>query len=251
MKNKKPINVYWSPDTFKEDSEDWSLMYEKPKTLYLDLLENKINTSVKDTFFSCPAFSSKAKKMLVFKNLVKSEYHYSTENNQQIINPVSDRYIHAEYMRPATVTFGPTIGFSYTNLLFADESLEVSIIPPMFHKPKYMKYGSVVFGEFDIGKWFRQINFEVLMWENSGDFILEEEPLYYLEFKTKRPIVFHKFILTQNLRKYSLTNQKSSKLFGENLTLLDRYHHFKRSGMREIILTEIKKNLIDESSFKF
>lgn len=251
MNNKNPINVYWSPYYVPENA-DWSFIYPKPKTLLSDLLKNKNKELKENSFFSCPAVSPKFKKTLVFKNSISCSYEYDATQTPMLIQPKTENYIEANSVRDQAVSFGPTVVFSLHNIFFADEPLEVSLTAPFFHEPKYMKYGSIVPGAFDIGQWFRPINFEVQFWNNKGEFILEdEEPLFYLEFITKRPVILHRFNLTQKAYSYSQANINYSFSFGKMVPLLNRYSRFKEVGFREKILTEIKQNLINEESYKF
>jgi hypothetical protein len=90
------------------------------------------------------------------------------------------------------------------------------------------------------------------MWKESGTFSIEDgEPLFYVEFKTDRPIVLHRFSKSEKLLQYQLANMHSNLLFGPFQTLSEKYEKFKQVGFKEKILTEIKKNLIDEVPYKF
>jgi len=72
-----------------------------------------------------------------------------------------------------------------------------------------------------------------------------------MEFKTDRPIFLHRFILSKKLKQYEQATIRSRHIFQNFLTLNKRYERFKNVGLREKILTEIKKNLVDEEPYKF
>lgn len=250
--SKKPINVYWSPNYIPELGADWSFLYPKPETLLSDLLKNKYSNIDNFSFFSCPAVFSKFKKILVFKNSISCSYIYDTKSEPPTIIAKTQENIGANIIRPQALEFGRSIEFYISHMVFADEPLDVILTSPFFHEPKHTRYGSVIPGEFDVGQWFRPINFEVQPWKDSGEFVLEDgEPMFYLEFKTKQPILFHRFNMNEKLLSYSNANVQYSNLFGKKIPLVDRYERFKQVGLREKILTEIKKNLIDEESYKF
>lgn len=112
---------------------------------------------------------------------------------------------------------------------FADDSLDVSFTPPYFHKPQYLQSGSIIPGEFNVGKWFRPYICEIQMWEEKGNFSLNAgEPLFYAEFKTDRPINFYRFNYSDSLVKYQTANIRSSsfldhfKLFQKDMKILNR-----------------------------
>lgn len=238
-------------------------MYEKPKTLYSELLQyrmlgdNKPELQKRKTAFACPAFSEKFKKSLVIKNPFNCSYDYSYNpeydytDERQIIKPKTPTWINAEYTRPQGFIFGPSIAISLRHMFFADSPLKITLCAPFFHEPKHIKYGTIIPGSFDIGQWFRPLNIELQMWKQSGELVLEkDEPMYYLLFETDKPILLHRFILNEQLLKFSSATTKMGGLFGQNFNLLERYKKFNAIGLREKILTEIKKTLIEEEPYK-
>jgi hypothetical protein len=268
--NKDPINLYWAPLIFPSDPEDWSFMYEKPKTLYSELLAyrqpSEKQTSEKQpsenrrnkTVFACPAFSDKFTKSLVIKNPFSCSYEYSYNpeydytDEKQILKATTPVYVNAEYTRSQGLTFGPSIVFSLRHMFFADSPLKMTLCSPFFHEPKHTKYGAIYPGSFDVGQWFRPINIELQMWKQSGELILEkDEPMYYLLFDTDRPIILHRFVLDEQLIKYAYASVGMGKLFSQNFSLLERYKKFKDVGHGEKILTRIKQNLVEEKPYKF
>ena len=64
-------------------------------------------------------------------------------------------------------------------------------------------------------------------------------------------IILKRFNITEKLFLYANANAASSSIFGLGDSLLKRYERFKNVGYREKILTEIKKNLVDEEPYKF
>ena len=193
--NKKPITIYWSStNCIEKNKQDWSFLYPNPKTLFLDLKQNKEKNIENSSFFSCPAINDKTKKILVFYSPMSCEYEYDFNNDKNFFSAKSENYLAIEAIRKPALKFSPTIQFSLGYCFFSEESLDAYFTPPMFHKPEYLKYGSCFPGEFDIGQWFRPYNFEVQPWEKNGNFILKEnEPLFYVELKTKRDIIMKKF----------------------------------------------------------
>lgn len=71
-KNKNPINVYWSTETLGEPDIDWTFLYPKPNTVFSELIKERQDVKDTESYFFCPAVSSKFKKTLIFKNSVNS-----------------------------------------------------------------------------------------------------------------------------------------------------------------------------------
>jgi hypothetical protein len=238
------INVYWSP-FYQTGGEypDWSFLYPKPKNLFSTLIEKKNLDSKTDNYFACPAISNKTKNIYVFSNASYSSYRYEGSE----IYPTSENFISVVSTRPPSINEGPLFLFSLNYLFFADQPLDAYFTPPYFSKPEYTQYGSVIIGEFNIGQWFRSYNVEIQMWSNKGEFHLKEnEPLFYVEFKTDKKIKMHQFKQTDQILKYSDACSTTQLLFGKGESLVKRYKRFKDVGLREKVLMEIKNNLLED-----
>ena len=250
MSKDKDITVYWSPGLSIVDNSirDNSFLYPKPESLFADKAKDKSKLSLpKDSFFSCPAVSKKIKNTFVFSNAMDSRYYFDfTDKNNQIMTASPNSLEMSVYRAPVLYS-GPCLSISLSYLFFAEESVDAFFTPPYFHEPKYMKYGSVIPGEFDIGQWFRPFNFDLQMWNNKGDIIIEKnEPLFYVDFQTNKKIKLKRFIMTKQLQSYAESCGNSTNTFGLGQSLKSRYDRFRQVGLREKVLTEIKKNLIED-----
>jgi hypothetical protein len=248
------INVYWAPYIPYNSGlhNDWSMLYPEPTNLYSDLSKLKtVNPDSKKSFFVCPAIKNTFKNTYVFKNVIKSEYNYDIDRVPVFI-PESKTHLGASTKRLPAISTGPTVEMSLSYIFFADKDLETMFLPPMFHSPKYTRYGTVFPGEYNIGSWFRPYNFEIQLWENSGKLVLEEdEPIFYTKFLTDKTIKMNRFVFNEKLFSYSEHCTSSPSYLKANLPLIDRYNRFKESKMNYSILKEIKENLIlDEGDGK-
>ena len=254
---KDSITVYWSPKSISElDGKDWTFLYPKPRSLFASIKEHlsdlnpEIQTSSGSNILACPAVSAKSKKIIVFNSPITASYKYKLlDNNECLVEPISKEYLHFKISRQPTIDYGPCISFSLGYHLFSEEPLDAYFTPPMFHPTKYTKYGSPIFGEFDIGQWFRPYNFEVQMWDKEGEFHIKEgEPLFYVEFKTDKKILIKRFAMNEKLQKISAACIESFSLFGRGESLQERYRRFNDTNMREIVLDQISKNIINEDN---
>lgn len=253
MTKEKPINVYWSPNmrTGWGSHQNQSFLFNKPISLFSDLVAHKEPIGEMNSITSCPAIKNKAKKTLLFKNTISCSFNYDFRDGKKEVTANEEHRLIPNVIRDATLNYGPNIEFGLGFTVFADEPLEAFFSAPYFHKPGYTKYGTPIPGQYDIGQWFRTFFFEVQMWNQHGEFILEEdEPLYYVEFNTDRPILVHMFNTSFMLAQYSQAAPAATHIFGLGQTLKQRYDRFKSVGMREKILTEIKNNLIDAEPIK-
>jgi hypothetical protein len=250
MNDKDVVNIYWAPMTSYDVLElgDWNLLYNNPTNLYLDMLKLKNNKAKQNSFLSCPAVKEKFKKTFVFSSSIDGEYEYDfIDEENYFFNSISKNYLSYKNVRRPSLNFGPTIAFSLFYVFFSEESVNANFIPPIFHKPQYTNYGTVIPGEFDIGQWFRPYVFEVQMWNEKGKFLLkEDEPLFYVEFNTNKKINLQKFKFNAQLHAYVKNCVDSPNNIVSNVPLLKRYQNFKNTGMRNLILKEIKNNIIED-----
>jgi hypothetical protein len=250
--SKEVINVYWS--WYHEDGDtDWSFLGKTPESLFSMLSEQRVKPEKHDffsnsntNFLSCPAINSKFRNTYVFSNSLETKYTYDFEDNKKEASLVGGGGLNFAITHTPSINSGPLFSISSAVILFADKPLSATFTAPFFHKPGYTNYGSPIPGEFNIGKWFRPYIFEIQMWNKKGEFILKEEPMFYVSFPSEEKIKMHRFNFSKTLFGYSKSSVGTTTLFGKNQTLLSRYDRFKSVGMREKILTEINKNLVDE-----
>ena len=247
----KYINVYIGSGA--ADQRDWTYLYQKPETLFTLMYKDRIKTeNGKVTYFSCPAMADKMKKILVFKNTIPGSVAYDFRDGKKDFTPLTKEHVNLFTERDPIINAGPTLSFGMQYYLFSDESMPVYFTPPFFQKPAYTQDATILPGEFDIGNWFRPYNFEVQTWSDHGIITLKEnEPIFYAEFKTDKKIKLQRFTMTKNIEKLVEANVNSWQQFGRGQSLLQRYNRFRNHGMREKVLTEIKKNLVDEEPYIF
>jgi hypothetical protein len=100
-------------------------------------------------------------------------------------------------------------------------------------------------GGFDIGQWFRPVTANHILWEGENRFKAKEgEPMFYVRFKTDKQIVLKPFYVTEKLYKCASSNVGFARYYKEGLSLAQRYERFKITKMRDMVLKEIKANLI-------
>jgi len=228
-------------------SEDWNMLYDEPKNLYLELVRKKKEKSVgRESFFNCPAVTDRLKSSFIFRNNLDSHVTYDASD------PLSPEVIEssglgAQFVRGTNMAGGASINFSMAWLFFCEESVEAMTNVPAFHEPSdFSQKGFISPGKFDISKWFRPIMFEAQFWNPVDSVnILSGDPLFYIEFLTDRPVELKRFKMTQQLNKYSHFCSTTIKRFEPRLPLVDRYKRFLNTKTDRLVLKEIKENLVE------
>jgi hypothetical protein len=243
MKNKNEINVYWWPGVM-----GWDIFYNEPTNLLTSLIEKKNANSGKRSMFQCPAFSNKMKKTYVFTFPMDVEYRYDfSDPENPLIFPVDENkpYLNVSINRPPTISKMPLFQISLYFSIFSEEDLVASFTPPYFHKPQYMVSASSAPGSFDIGKWLRPFPLEMILWDEVGIIkFKKDEPLFYVEFLTDRPINLQRVRSTENLISYGNQGGNASLFLESRVPLLKRYETFRNTGMKKLIMKEITENII-------
>jgi len=245
--NKEPIIVYWAPAiNLSSDSISEEMLYPEPTNLLHDLIKIRNKDAGPSSFLSCPAASGRMKKTFVFKNSLYSSYHYDfTDVINPVVIPTSKTHLDAKILRSSALQNGGSIVLGLRYIFFCEESVLGYITPPMMHEPKYTKSATAIPGAFDISKWFRPFVMEVQTWKTQGDLIIEEdEPLFYFEVATEREVVLTRFEINDKLMRYLDGCIQASAKFGKYLPLKDRYKKFTESKMQNLILKEIKNNIV-------
>ena len=275
MKSDKELIVYWAPifDTIAEPL-DWDILYYEPERLLDSVQENKVqkigNPKLRDmlkkkhkrvthpnhNLFRCPAVQNSFRNNFVIRNPIETyikidpiddtkhyERGYGVDNDR--IKYLSNNWIECDITHESNLVNCDLFVYSLRWIFFTEEeSLNFKFSSPWFSKAPHLKYGSVVPGTFDCGKWFRSVMPEFNLWPGTGEFrILEDEPLAYVEFKTERSVKLVRFKMNDILTKISRTTAMSSSWEG-NVPLWKRYLRFSKTRQKDIILKEIRKNVI-------
>jgi hypothetical protein len=245
--NKDTVTIYWTPSRFTEWEENWNFLYQDPVSTVVDL--NTIrNKNVKE-MFACPSYVNSMKNVFVFKNVLPTNielgddfyapkpqypFDYSGKSKVQLTNVREsslEGYVNARY----------NMGW----LLFSDEPVEVRFTAPYFPGSSPVEGAMLSTGEFNIGNWYRDYVLDYHIPIGAKEFILkEDQPLFYLEVKTNKKVVFQRYNLTQELRQIALECITSPKKYESNMPLSYRYDIFKKTASRERVLSYIKESLI-------
>lgn len=133
-------------------------------------------------------------------------------------------------------------------MFFADSDCEMQFSGPTLVNNDFSQKCMVVPGQYNIGKWFRGIDFGLFVNEkNTRVSIKKGDTLANIRFLTSEKITFKKFFITPELNNLAnlVVNYKHSQKFPLNNYLKNMYSDFQKSKIRKQILKEINKNLMD------
>lgn len=228
--------VYWAPDCL-QNNINWNILYPDLKNLYDTLAQEK---SQSNGFFRCPSFIKKTKNIFVVKNPIHSKF--IVENN--LLTPISKSCINSNITHEESIKNNILIDYGIHLYFFSEYDIELSITSPFFEKADHLKYGAVVPGQFNISSWFRRVNIEFNLWNGNNELeIKENESILYCHFEESSNIELRRFTMNKSL--YDIAESIHTSSFWEpNVSLKKRYQRFKNSRTNELVLKEIKNNIL-------
>jgi hypothetical protein len=229
------INVYWACL-----EKEW-LRAEEPEPLH-KIFYNKINISdpknKKTNVNFCPAFKDEINNVFSVKSLY--DYSFYIKDNDAWSSDEDQYFFDSHvYIRDIDKKF---FSFHNTYIFYTDEpSLEVSQISSYLEDVSTRNNCIVIPGKFDIGKWYRSLDFAFYMPKNVSTFETKEgESLYYLKFHTDEKINFIQYQNSDVLQNH-LNDVLASK---EGFGYKKLNYYYKIAKNKKKILKEINNNLI-------
>ena len=250
--NDDVVEVYWSPASFVNSQESWNLLYPEP-----ELLKNKlhsIRTNFDGSFFSCPSTKEYLQNLYVLKSSVTdiidlpTEYLNKTymEGGKENVPSQNRQIVALNKARPSSLEGYSNLAYNLSWLFFSSEPLSLRISAPFF-PPKTPSSGALLAGgEINIGEWLRPVNLDYhVPLENTTFIIEEDDELAYIKFVTSKRVVLKRFVVNETLNNLYLEMSNVSLLYNKFQSLSKRYEMAQKSKIKNIVLNEIRKNLVE------
>ena len=245
---KEPITVYWAPAQFLLDQESWNFVYQEPTSVskeFYDSLHRDTDSSkcpaARFFYYNTYSINSTVEDKFTFPPGLLQDLYYSDEIHVRL--PVNSN-VSIEKTRQNEMQGHVNLSYNLVWFFFSEEDLTMRFSAPYFPASSPMKGARLASGSFDIGKWLRPVNLEYYVPLDVEEFVVEEDqPLAFVEFDTDRPIVLKRFNMDNRLANI-VTEVVESDRYSFLRNLKDRYKLFQKTKMRDVILAEIKKNLV-------
>lgn len=237
MSKKDELVVYWANFGLLNRLQRTNLIAEPPVRIMQTFHKEVTGTDSSSSYKAC----SGAKNLFQNTFVIKSPFDVEAKivdgivyERNQLIN-----------LRTPTYQNSHSIDYDYHWIFFSEESVEIVQTPPYMHQTTASQYGTISSGSFDISQWFRSINATYNLHPGVDEFRIEkDEPVMYLDFRTKKRVLLKQFDLTIDLYNLSVAAADLKKFFPfEPLETL--YNRFTRSNRHKKVMQEIRKNLLD------
>jgi hypothetical protein len=244
------ITVYWAPSRFVSETGSWNMLYRAPTSVSSRF--KKLNTSRGD-LSRCPASNDLLKNLYSFDCALEDEFDIpvdflkSMEQTEDLDILVPTKSALSMYIpRKSSMEGHANVAYNMGWSLFADEPLVMRATAPYYPAVTPMSGAILASGEYDIGLWFRAITLDYHVPYTTNSFKVSiNDPLIYLDFKTNKKIRFKRFIKTQKIELLEKEFSYSPRYYAANKPLDYRYDMSRNAELPKIVLSEIKKNLVD------
>ena len=234
----KPITVYWMCNETESIRADAPEKASKRFSSY-DVKSDNSRSHIAVNY--CPAVNKALKNLYAVKSLY--DYSFTVDKDQC----KSTMYDQAFFDKHVIVRSLEKRVFSFKNayVFFTDEkSLEMTAYEhPIFEKNEVARRCIPIMGKYDIGKWFRPLEFPFILRDEFDTFtVKEQDVLYYLRFHTDRPIVFKQVMMTDVLR--TMLDQSTTATHYKKRTFKTLENFYSVFRGKNYVLKEIQDNLM-------
>ena len=244
------ITVYWSPVVNSQDSQN--MLYRDPTPVLQDLL-NIRNKEKDGSLFACPATSAIFNNLFVVKSNLEDTFTFPNNFLESLPDKDSRIPLHqidsrvGLHMNRATSLNGyKNLEYNMGWVFFAEEPLLARFTAPYLPTHSPTPGAILASGEFDIGQWIRPWHLDYFIPNQAGGMKFNvDDPLFYIELKTDKRIIFKRFNRTPKIDAIMVESVQSPSRYGFRKTLSQRYEMAKKSKIRELILSEIRNNLVN------
>lgn len=231
---KSTINIYWSCLEL-----EW-MRAEEPSPILPEFMRN--NKMAESRIPLCPAFRNELHNVFGVKSIYDYEFSVNTETAEVSTGVYDqkfyDRHVLVRSMKERVFTFSQEMVF------FTDESslMMSGDLFPYLEDNNITERCIVYPGQFDIGKWYRPVEFAFKLKDRYRSFKIEAGEIYqYIRFHTDKNIKFIQFRETPKLNQMlkDVTETRSNK---KGIFSLDYY--YERFKLKKLFMKEIKENLL-------
>lgn len=256
MSKKNPLVVYWMPHILPDHQYEILLLDNIGfKSLMKDISTRRAKNPMmpksfrwsqedipKGSYHLCTALHNLADNVFYLES--PFDVNIEIDNDGAIVQNGAP-YEKWFRERGQTMDDAFSVDFLMEFSLFCEEPLEISYTPPYMHKTDQQKYGFVSSVKYSISSWFRPAVCIYQLWPGVKELKIKKgDPYVYIHFHTDRQIVFKQVKTTDNIINVSKAclQHKFSYRFQPLKKLYEKFH---KHGLREMLLKEIKNNIIE------
>lgn len=229
------VTIYWA-----SLEKNWQ-QQKKPELVLPKFFQGNTETTEKNVaqINQCPAIVEELKTTYEIHSLFDYEFNVigNTVKSNMYDQAFFDKYITIRSSKHKLFSFMQQLIF-FTE----EDDLDASINKfPFLEQNNITERCVLIPGRYNIGKWFRPIEFSFFMKNNFNSFkVGVDEVLYYVQFHTNKKINLVQFMFNEKLDEYA-RSCFTLKDYNRFYKLQNYYKMFKH---KKFILKEIKNNIV-------
>ena len=236
--------VYWAVSNQSNQSPISKTLYSEPTRLDNTNLFTQITPDQKQNNFKlCPAFLDHIDNTYGLKFPIDFDIKWTS--NDIVSSLDQDLFNYFVNIRDPQQKF---FGFRVNLIFFCEQEVDMELMPPYLEDNQFMTNVTSVPGVFNIGKWFRPIDFACFMKQGKQSLTAKRNDIFnYVKFKTNEKIQFKQFDYTADIENIQKDILRSKMILGNSSPRLNYYYSlFKQSRYKKKIITLIKQNLLED-----
>jgi hypothetical protein len=190
----------------------------------------------------CPAFRNELHNVFGIKSIYDYEFSVNAET-REVSTTIYDQKFYNRHVIVRSMK-ERIFSFSQEMIFFTDESslLMSGDLFPYLEDNNITERCIVYPGQFDIGRWYRPVEFAFKLKDRYNTFKIEAGEIYqYIRFHTDNNIKFIQFRDTPKLNGM-LKDITETRSYKKGIFSLDYY--YERFKLKKLIMKEIKENLL-------
>jgi len=193
--------VYWTPVTTQTKGEELSevgILFGEPKSL-----AKEIATVYKDyMFIQCPATQAFYRNTFVITAPMSGVIDIGeNKDGSASITLTGYGWDQTYYEAFSHIREDKTVTLPPTYLFYAEESLEMEVLPVFLLGSPSLENALFMPASFDIGKWIRPVDFSFVPKDYKKPITINKgDPLYFVRFKCQDRVELERVEFTQEVR---------------------------------------------------
>jgi len=247
MNEKETLTVYWAPAQFIAADESWNMLYSEPENILAKFMRDKKPGA---DMAMCPSV----------KGLMKNTFALSSNLNDQLIvdplviarepekrnRPLAGQSKISFFVERSTSFEGyANISYNLKWLFFSEEPVEMKLTAPYFPATALCEGALFSPGRMNVGLWYRALSLDWHIPLTTTEINIKEgQELAYVEFETDKKVILKRYTLSSALAHMAVESSRVPWIYEKNLPLAKRYEMAKKANVSQLVLNEIKKNLV-------
>lgn len=232
--------VYWAVSNVTQGSMVSRALYLEPEPIAP--FANYSTTLKHNNFKLCPSFVDHVKNIYSLKFPI--DYDFTLTDTEVSSNTLDQNFFNNfVFVRDP---MQKVVSFNVRYVFFTEESLMMSLTPPYLETNELATNTVSIPGTFDIGQWFRTIDYSVQFKPGIDKITINRGDVYnYVHFHTNEPIQLIRFDYVDELDKIQRDMLSSKGFLGNKSPKLSYYYNLlKQSRYSTKILRLIKDNVL-------